>query len=194
MRILLFVLILISGYAAHSARPISGTVERDASGAYLIADSSCVRYLIDTKSPDAEANIRKLTTGDTMTASGLLESNTCTAVIESVDYVGLRKMLGYWHSNDGLISVRDFNSLSFYPISLSDFQNGKTYSEIDPIVYRYSMVPSDGKDWVLFLSDSTSTTFATIRFNKSRAVMKIYDSETGNVTRTLHLNKWGNLK
>ncbi|MFV8259238.1 hypothetical protein ACNQKP_15635 [Bdellovibrio bacteriovorus] len=194
MRILLFVLILISGFAAHSARPISGTVERDASGVYLRADSSCVRYLIDTKSTDADISVRKLSTGDTLTASGVLDSSTCTAVIESVDYVGLRKMLGYWHSADGLITVRDFNSLSFYPITLNDFQNGQSYSEVDPIVYRYSMTPSDGKDWVLFLSDSTSTTFATIRFNKSRATMKIYDSDTGNVTRTLYLNKWGNLK
>nr|BFD59468.1 hypothetical protein CKG001_15750 [Bdellovibrio sp. CKG001]BFD62848.1 hypothetical protein BdHM001_15290 [Bdellovibrio sp. HM001] len=194
MRILLFVLILISGSVGFSARPLSGTIERDITGTYLRADSACVRYLVESESQDTEANIRRLSTGDTVTASGVLDPNSCVAYIESVDYVGLKKMLGYWHSSDGLLTVRDFNSLSFYPISVKDFQKGQDYAIIDPITYRYSVTPSTGKDWVLFLSDATSTTFATIRFNKSRATMKIYDSETGNVTRTLHLSKWGELK
>lgn len=194
MRFLVFVLILISGSAALSARPLSGTVERDISGTYLRADSACVRYLVISKNSDTELSLRKLSTGDTLTASGLLDPDSCTAVVESIDFVGLKKMLGYWHSSDGLISVRDFNSLSFYPISMKDFQNGQTYAEIQPVTYRYSMTPTSGKEWVLFLSDSSSTTFATIRFNKSRATMRIYDSETGNITRTMHLSKWGNLK
>nr|BFD66698.1 hypothetical protein HAGR004_17200 [Bdellovibrio sp. HAGR004] len=194
MRILLFVLILISGSVGFSARPLSGTIERDITGTYLRADSACVRYLVESESQDTEANIRRLSTGDTVTASGVLDPNSCVAYIESVDYVGLKKMLGYWHSSDGLLTVRDFNSLSFYPISVKDFQKGQDYAIIDPITYRYSVTPSTGKDWVVFLSDATSTTFATIRFNKSRATMKIYDSETGNVTRTLHLSKWGELK
>ncbi|WP_347358833.1 hypothetical protein [Bdellovibrio sp.] len=194
MRILLFVLILISGSAAFSARPLLGTIERDITGSYLRADSACVRFLIESKSPEAESSIRRLSTGDSVTASGVLDTDNCVAYIESVDYVGLKKMLGYWHSTDGLLTVRDFNSLSFYPISIKDFQKGQDYTIVDPITYRYSVTPSTGKDWVLFLSDATSTTFATIRFNKSRATMKIYDSETGNVTRTLHLSKWGDLK
>lgn len=194
MRFLVFVLILISGSVALSARPISGTVERDISGTYLRADSACVRYLVISTNSDTELSLRKLSTGDTLTASGKLSADNCTASIESIDFVGLKKMLGYWHSSDGLISVQDFTSLSYYPINLKDFQNGRTYAEVQPVNYRYSITPTSGKEWVLFLSDRNSTTFATIRFSKSRATMRIYDSENGNITRTLRLNKWGNLK
>ncbi len=64
----------------------------------------------------------------------------------------------------------------------------------DPINYRYSVTPSNGKEWVLFLSNDTGTTFATIAFVKDTATMKIFDSETGNLKKTLRLAKWGNLR
>ncbi|WII70881.1 hypothetical protein QJS83_10455 [Bdellovibrio sp. 22V] len=194
MRFLLFVLSLVSTCMASAATPVSGTVVKDPSGVYLLADNGCYRYLVDTKSEDAAESLRKLASGDTITASGLLDKDTCTAVIESIDYVGLKKMLGYWYSQEGVITVRDFKSLNFYPINMKDFQNGSAISVVEPVRYTYSITPSGGKEWVLFLSDSTSTTFATIQFNKSNATMKIYDSETGNINKILRLSKWGNLK
>lgn len=194
MRLLLFVLSLTASSVAFSALPLMGTVERDSTGTYLVTGQTCKRYVVDTKSEDAFKSVRKLSTGDSVTASGALDNETCTAVIESVDYVGLRKMLGHWYSAEGIMSVRDFNSLSFYPISLKDFQNGSSYRTVDPINYRYSVTPTEGKEWVLFLSDSKSTTFATIQFNKGAATMKIYDSETGRLTKVLHLSKWSNIR
>lgn len=194
MRLLLFVLSLTASSVAFSALPLMGTVERDSTGTYLVTGQTCKRYVVDTKSEDAFKSVRKLSTGDSVTASGALDNETCTAVIESVDYVGLRKMLGHWYSAEGIMSVRDFNSLSFYPISLKDFQNGSSYRAVDPINYRYSVTPTEGKEWVLFLSDSKSTTFATIQFNKGAATMKIYDSETGRLTKVLHLSKWSNIR
>ncbi|WP_295905925.1 hypothetical protein [uncultured Bdellovibrio sp.] len=194
MRLLLFVLSLAVSSVAFSSQPIVGTIERDFTGVYLHSGDLCPRYVIDSKSEDASTNIRKLTTGDTITATGLLDAQTCKAVIESVEYVGLKKMLGYWYSQDGIITVRDFNSLSFYPINLKDFQNGADYRTADPITYRYSVTPTEGKEWVVFLSDTTSTTFATIQFGKSNATMKIYDSETGDIKKILRMSKWGNLR
>ncbi|WP_155722564.1 hypothetical protein ACLWBD_08180 [Bdellovibrio sp. HCB117] len=196
MRFLLFVLSLAATPMALAVQPIEGTVYRDSKGVYLSAysDDNCKLYTIETKSEDAALSVRKLSNGDTVTASGLIDSKSCMAIIESVDYVGLKKLLGYWYSQEGIITVRDYNSLSFYPINMNDFQNGKDFTQIDPITYRYSVTPSDGKEWVLFLSDSTSTVFATILFNKNNATMRIYDSENGEIIKVLRLSKWGNLK
>lgn len=194
MRSLFFVLSLVVSSVALSAQPLVGTIERDGANIYLRVGNKCARYLISSKSEDAAEVIRKLSSGDTLTATGLLDSETCTAVVESVDYVGLKKMLGYWYSQDGIMTVRDFDSLSFYPINLKDFQNGADYRTADPINYRYSVTPAEGKEWVMFLSDNTSTTFATIRFSKASATMKIYDSETGDIKKVLRLSKWGNLR
>lgn len=198
MRFLLFVLSfvfsLVFASTAISAPPISGTIERDTTGIYLRVNDKCPRYLISSKSEDASQSIRKLSNGDTITATGLLDLETCTAVVETIDYVGLKKMLGYWYSEQGIMTVRDYTSLSFYPINIRGLQQSSDFRTADPINYRYSVTPSEGREWVVFLSDDTSTTFATIQFKNDNATMKIYDSENGNVKKTLRLSKWGNLK
>ncbi|UOF02155.1 hypothetical protein [Bdellovibrio reynosensis] len=195
MRLLLFVLSLTVSVGAFASQPLVGNVERNTNGVVLITNSAtCYRYTINAQTEDAAISIRKLSTGDAVTASGVLNDDSCTAHIDSIDYVGLRKMLGYWYSDEGIITVKDFNSLSYYPIKLKEFQLGISFRTADPINYRYSVTPSVGKEWVVFLSDTKSTTFATIQFNKGTAVMKIYDPDNGEVTKTLRLAKWGDLK
>lgn len=196
MRFFVFVLSLLVSSAALSAQPILGTVGRDAAGFHLIVnkDQQCPKYTIETKSEEAISGVRKLSPGDNITASGILDSDSCHALIESIDYVGLKKLLGYWYSHAGIFTIRDFNSLSFYPINTKNLENGTLYRTSDPINYRYSVTPSEGNEWVVFLSDRKSTTFATIQFVKQSAVMKLYDSDTGKITKILHLSKWGNLR
>lgn len=194
MRSLIFVLSLFASTVALSAQPVMGTVVREFPGFRLIGDQSCRRYIIETKTPEAANNLAKLSSGDNITATGFLDKGKCTAVIESIDYVGLKKLLGHWYSSEGIMSVRDFNSIRFYPIKLNDFKNNDNYKSAAPIDYRYSVTPTEGKEWILFLSDKRGTSFSTIQFNKETVTVKIYDSETGQITKTLRLAKWGNLK
>lgn len=195
MKSLLFVLSLAASSIAYSNTPVVGIVERGPNGVFLFSkdDVRCEKLLISAKSNEANDILRKLTSGDAITASGLIDSEACTVVIENIDYVGLKRLIGYWHTNDGLISVSDFDSLNFYPIRSKDLKNGLLEKFIEPIKYRYSLTPSEGAEWVLFLSDTTSTTFATIRFGKSTATMNIYDSDTGNIKKVLRMTKWSRI-
>lgn len=197
MRIFYFVLILFTGSLALAARPVVGTLQRGDKGLSLITQSGCQTYSISTKSEDAEFNLYKLQSGDVITATGLLDEATCEAALESIDFVGLKQLLGYWHSSAGLFSIGSFTSLTFYPNDKTDIsteEEPEFFAPVSPVNFTYSVTPSEGKDWVVFLSDKSSTVFATIRFNKTRATMKFYDSETGKITRTLYLSKWGTLK
>lgn len=195
MKSLLFVLSLVASSVAFSATPVVGIVERGPYGAFLISkdDVRCAKFLISAKSNEANEILRKLTSGDAITASGVIDPDTCTVLIENIDYVGLKRLIGYWHTNDGLISVSDFDSLNFYPIKLKDLKNGPLAKVIEPIKYRYSLTPSEGTEWVLFLSDTTSTTFATIRFGKSTATLNIYDSDTGDIKKVLRMTRWSRI-
>lgn len=198
MRFILFVLSLMASCIAPASEPIVGMVERDASGYHLKIDKdqTCAKYKIEAKFQDVIAGLQKLSAGDTITATGILSHETCSAFIDSIDYVGLKKLLGHWYSRAGILTVHDFNSMSFYPISIKTFHNAAFYKAEDPIDYRYSVTPTEGKEWVVFLSDKKSTTFATIQFirgSQGSAVMKIYDSDNGKVIRTMHMAKWGNL-
>lgn len=196
MRILILVLSLLASYSSFANQPIYGVIARDATKLSIVTNNTqCSNYIISTKSRDASAAVKKLSNGDSLTATGLLNPQDCTALIESIEFVGLKKMLGKWYSPEGIIDVRNFNSLSYYPVSINIPRYGyATISSVQPIDYRYSITPTDGKEWVLFLSDRTSTTFATIKFERGNVIMKLYDSETGEVTKTLFLSRWSNLK
>lgn len=194
MRLMLFVLSFAMSSLTFASQPIVGTVERGDTAVFLQTGSRCTRYSIITKSADASINLNKLSTGDSLTATGHLNDEKCVAIVESVDYVGLKKMLGHWYSKDGIISVKDFSLMSFYPVGFKDFKNGNIYSVINPINYLYSVTPSNGREWVLFLSDSKSTTFATIQFLGNTATLRVYDSDTGAIKKTLYMSKWGSRK
>lgn len=204
MRVLLFVLTLVATTWAAASQPVSGTLIKSGFDMYIQSDDACGKYRIDPKSEDTLNTMLKLAPGDSVTATGVFDKQNCIAAIESIDYVGLKRLLGNWMSKDGLIYVHDFNTMSFYPLgntAIADqtTQPGKTsrapgFQIVKPVLYKYSLTPSDGKEWVLFLSDAESTTFATIQFNKDIAVMKIYDSENGNVTKVMVLTRRGVLK
>jgi hypothetical protein len=194
MRILLFVLTTISSAVALSAQPISGSIAVFAKSMYLNAQNEpCTRYEITSKKESALAALIKLSNGDVITATGIKDPASCKVIIESVDFVGLKRLLGLWYSKDGVLAVQDFNLMRYYPAGLPALIESSN-PDAAPVDYKYRMVPSEGKEWVLFLSNTFSTTFATIQFStKGTATMKTYDSESGNITKTMVLTRKGPL-
>ncbi|MNT28042.1 hypothetical protein D3C72_1637010 [compost metagenome] len=137
--------------------------------------------------------MKKLSSGDLINGTGIVQYKSNKLVLETIDYVGLRRMLGKWISNDGLLQVKNFSEMKFYPHNSpsSPTPSGLVLSDV-PITFRYSLTPADGKAWVMFLSDSSKTVFTTIQINGANATLKTFDSETGAVAKTLRLTKWGN--
>ena len=194
MNKLIFFLTLLSTSSVFGASNIIGSIVKESSSYYLVADAGCVRYLIKPQNADTAQTMVKLRSGDQLRASGNLSANTCEASLHSIDFVGLQSLLGYWKADDGMYSIRNFNMLQFFPESTGEIVNGNYHDSIIPVTYHYSIVPAIGKDWVVFLSDNQDTQFATIRLNKNSATLKIFDSETGNVISQKHLSKWSSPK
>lgn len=190
MRILLFVLTIVSSTAAFAGLPVSGTISRAGQSLFLISSDPCNRYELTTRNEPAMDSLLKLSDGDTITATGTKDPGTCQISVETIDYVGLKRLLGVWYSKEAVVTIRDFNEMSFYPPTVSDMPTGLD-SNATAVNYKYSLVPSEGKEWVLFLSDTRTTTFATLQFSKGPVIMKIY-SESGAVTKTMVLFRKGN--
>jgi hypothetical protein len=202
MRILLFVLTTVFAAVGLCAQPVAGVLSQEGTQLFISGDTFCSRYVVQASSMEVLLHIKKLNPGDEITASGDKNLIDCSVVLETIDYVGLRRLLGMWLSNEALIKVKDFKSLSFYPLERasslgSTFRPYGLSTPSEPataVDYTYSLTPSEGKEWVLFLSDSTKTLFATISLSKGSALMKIYDSESGVVLKTLRMTKWGGVK
>ncbi len=189
MRFLFFVLTAVTSAVAFAAQPVGGVVSIEGGKMFLRSDDPCHRYMVASNNETALNALVKLAAGDFITATGSKNPGDCSVAIETVEYVGLRRMLGNWYSRDAVINVQDFNSMKFYPAQSIVTKGDRVYTQVSttPVEYSYSLVPGSGKEWVLFLSDSRSTTFGTIQFSRGSAVMKINNSVTGEVIKTLLL-------
>jgi len=188
MRFLLFVLTIVSSTATLAGSPVSGTIVRMGQSLFLLSSDPCTRYELITRNEAAMESLLKLSNGDVITATGSKNPASCEINVDTIDYVGLKRLLGVWYSKDAVVDIRNYNEMSFYPPVMPDFANGAKPVSVD---YKYSVIPSEGKEWVLFLSDKKTTTFATLQFSKGPVIMKIY-SESGDVIRTMILFRKGN--
>ncbi|MGE5085531.1 MAG: hypothetical protein ACM3MG_04470 [Bacillota bacterium] len=188
MRFFLFVLTIVSSTAALAGSPVSGTIARNGQSLFLISSDSCTRYELTTRNEAAMDSLLKLSDGDIITATGNKIPASCQINVETIDYVGLKRLLGVWYSKDAVVEIHNYNEMSFYPLVMTDIVNSITPTSVD---YKYSLIPSEGKEWVVFLSDKKTTTFATLQFSKGPVIMKIY-SESGDVTKTMILFRKGN--
>lgn len=192
MRNLIFVLTLILSSGALAAESVIGLLEKEANEYYLRLVKDQPRFKIVTTSADAQESLKKLSSGDFVTGTGEIKAETLEISLESIDYVGIKKLIGTWHSQDGMFEITSFDHMNFYPYVYNPKKATKQFriNISKAQEYKYSMTPTQGREWVLFLSDTKSTTFATIQINQGSARLKMYDSETGDITKSLRLTKW----
>ncbi len=191
MKSFTFIFSLLLGSLSFAAQPINGVLDFKYEDVFLLTNSSCKSYRLNSISSDALKTIKKLATGDSITGMGVISEAECKIELQSISYVGLKKFIGSWYGDEGMYSIKDFATLIFYPISsISD----PDLTNLEIIQYKYSLTPSSGKEWVLFLSDKTTTVFATLIINGDSAQISTYDSENGEITKTIHLTKMRNLK
>lgn len=187
MRLMLVLLTLFSTPMAFGVQAFNGYMTKKGANYYFTPKSSKLFYLISSKSADVDLNLARLESGDFIAGNGTLDTTNKKIQIESIDFVGLRKLLGPWLGTEGTMVFKDFSTMRFTPrfreirwdTKLSQYQKE----------FRYSVSPSDGNEWALFLSDDKSTTFATMELTKNKVILKIFESESGKIVRTLKLER-----
>lgn len=181
-----FLFSTLSFSASYSwAENFSGYIERTERGIFLVIDSPAKagRLSLQSSSTRTLIQIGRLNTGDFLAASGSVDSEQNIAFVNSIDYVGLKKLLGRWKTSNGqLFEFASFQDLYIYksrPVATS--------------VFRYSAAPSNGDSWTLLLSDSHKkrTLIANVTFGRANASLKLIDSETGAIAETLRLVRQG---
>jgi hypothetical protein len=195
MKSLIFVFTFLSATSCFAAESLAGFLIKEYGKIYLSSRTTCGRYEVVSSSADVTNNLRKLTHGDAVIATADVYTDLCQVRLQSIDYVGLRRLLGVWQSDAGLIEIRDFSSLKIYPRFDNISREGSLEFEVPmPVTYQYSVLPSPGKEWVVFLSDSKTTTFATLTLEVSTAILRTFDSDSGAMTQELHMVRWKSTK
>jgi hypothetical protein len=187
MKYMLFLFITFSLQLALAAQAVTGFLGKSGNNFYLSPQNSKNKYLVVPDNDEVTSNLSRLSKGDLITGHGSLDTTHKKIRLASVDYVGLRKLLGPWTGGDGTLLFKDFSTMKYSPRFSGKKQLIPFHSYQKE--FRYTLSPSDGEEWALFMSDDKSTTFATVAIDNKTIILKIYESESGHIVRTLKLER-----
>jgi hypothetical protein len=145
------------------------------------SDSVLVRLEGSSESPMALkpvyqnvlTQLNKLKSGDTLQGSGHFrgsESGDRVVMLESIDFVGVRNLLGTWIARNS--AVVDFIDFDRVRVLMPSAIGLKRYH------LTYSLAPSNESDWMIFLRDSESVVLGSLNLTKKRVVIDFVEPES----------------
>jgi hypothetical protein len=121
---------------------------------------------------------QSMSVGDLISGMGEKKSNG-SIYLRTVEYVGLRELLGFWSSENQYFEFRDFKNLNLYK------SVGKKVKSL-----HYSTAPGMGDSWKVFITDENTIILSTLRIDNDEALLTFYNTDTGKVTGEVKLKKF----
>jgi hypothetical protein len=103
--------------------------------------------------------------------------------LDTVEYVGLRKLLGFWIEPGQTI----FNFENFKQVSVVNLN--QNLERLLKKNYDYIVAPGDENSWKIFLSDENSVRLARLILARDVMSLELYDSDTGEVVQKMTLRR-----
>lgn len=169
---------------AQAQEAINGYVLRDSQGSFRF-------YWIDHKAtfqlrpsnPEVGEQLRRLENLDALRGTALISGKSL--ILQSLDFVGLRRLMGDWKGPSYLIQFHSFQELSLYTLNSS--------SALSRNRYKYALSPGGvNNQWKIFLTDENQVSLGTLTLlDEKQILITFYDSRSGEITRTVVLAKTG---
>lgn len=153
---------------------LDGYVRMTGENIFFVESQSVKVYKLKAYTSSAEEVLSRLKNFDHITGSARLVDDTL--LLESVEFVGLRRLIGYWQSPKVAVIFENFHDVAFkMPSSKSE--------------YKYAVSPSEGNSWRVFFSDQSSVTLGSLTVSENKASIELYDPETGETSQQYDLKK-----
>jgi hypothetical protein len=169
--------LMLSGASAVAEIPnnITGHIHFRNGSRVLIAPDFQV-YDITPANKDVAEDIGNLEPGDFLEGHGEIQEHR--VVIEAVEFIGLRRLLGHWVDHSNKIQI-DFN----------DFSNAVVKSLNEPKVtaLQYALIPDQVNQWTIFLGDREKVSVGILTHVEKRVQIDVIDTETGHIEKTIRL-------
>lgn len=152
--------------------------------ATIVAEGFQEVWKIEGTSDQVKEQLSTLHDGDYLSATGELNKAHQTAFVETVDFVGLKRILGRWVSKDG------------YSINFIDFRTAvveqKQELPWDPAGKKvdlvYAILPLKEENWSLFMSNRKTVRIGTLSIQKNALSIELVDQRTGKITEDISLS------
>lgn len=174
MKIYLLAATLFFAAGAH-ALSINGYVVVN-SGQHMLIDRETARtYHVQASNPDVKKSLLQLATFDALRGQVSAKSKD-TLLLEAIDFVSLRRLLGDWHADSVHVTFLDYSRVSFNMAG-----NAREF--------LYALSPGQDNTWRIYLTDQASVVLGTLNINGDQAVLEFYDPKTGQTAQHLQLVK-----
>ncbi|HRO68226.1 MAG TPA: hypothetical protein PL182_11725, partial [Pseudobdellovibrionaceae bacterium] len=100
---------------------MSGFIHRFGGEALMTLDSNTgAYYRLVSDRPETLETLKKLNSGDFVMATAMVNSAQNSVHIETIDFVGLRQIIGYWSTphRGRVMNFRSYSDLSIYDLIL----------------------------------------------------------------------------
>ena len=182
MKFLLGMIVILLSSSFAFADSLSGMVLIHDDQVSLVEFGSNQTYPVRVTKVETQDSLKKLKNLDFIQGQGEIMNNE--VLLDSIDFVGLKQLLGLWASNtNSFLDFKDFSKVvSYQSQSTFDIQMPRTS-------LRYSIAPSSGTDWKIFFTDSSAVLLASLVLVDQKATLKFYDLSSGNITKTVELTR-----
>ena len=173
------ILVLLTGSLTY-AGSISGFILVHQDQVSLVEISTNQTYPVRITKVETLDSLKKMKNMDFIQGQGEIINNE--VLLDSIDFVGLQKLLGLWASNtNSFLDFKDFSKVVSYQ-AVFDMQLPRTS-------LHYSIAPSSGTDWKIFFTDSSAVLLASLVLVDQKATLKFYDLASGQITKTVELTR-----
>lgn len=174
---------------ALASQSFSGTMTRIGDQLFLTATTNPVHMVRATSDrEDVNNTLKRLGNGDSIVGTATFDSSGRWVKIESIDFVGLRRLIGLWNTTNttGLMNFRSYQDLNVIMLAQGEGPGLVTTKK----EFKYTVTPATGDDWVLFLSDARETQMGLMDLKDGAARITLLNPQTGDVAHIIELQKF----
>ena len=142
-------------------------------------------YALNASTALISTYINKLSDGDFISLEGYRDEKQTILTVSSVNYIGLSMLLGTWVGDD----LYCYTFVSYTEFTISYRGIAKKCPAATAPIYTYFVNPST-TTWVMLLAGDRGSYVGDLIVHNSKDIeIQLYDSETGNILRKIHLRK-----
>jgi hypothetical protein len=175
-----FILVLLSlvflPELALSQSSVQGVIQKDSHGnIFIFSYHHHHQFKLLAENSGVTEQLKKLESQDVLQGTAVIGAGS-EMILHSVDFVGLRKLLGNWKSDSVMVRFSSFVDVSLY----SQEKRGN---------FKYVLAPSTGSQWTMFLTDENRVAMGTLVMLSSEKAMVTIRDANGQVAKTFPLTK-----
>ncbi len=155
----------------------------------LIESKTQKKLTLTFKNIEIQSQVKNLSPGDFVSFEGVRSSTEAKISIISLNYVGLKTLVGRWTGDDKF--CYDFVNFNEVYVFLREKEkcDFTMRSDLTSRYLTYTINPT-ASGWLALFSDDMASYAGEISFKSSvRASLSLYDSNSGDILKTIVLKK-----